>query len=54
MKFKQVEKVFGASHPDPTEIEKAKRVLKVRTKHRLRFAWPCIFSFVAMIMMGIF
>lgn len=27
----QVEKVFSASHPDPREIEKAKKVLKVRT-----------------------
>ncbi|KAF8040050.1 hypothetical protein BT93_B2311 [Corymbia citriodora subsp. variegata] len=26
--IKEVEKVFGASHPDPTEIEKAKKVLK--------------------------
>jgi hypothetical protein len=32
-----VEKVFGASHPDPMEIEKAKKVLKVRTKHLLLF-----------------
>lgn len=53
MKFKQVEKVFGASHPDPAEIEKAKRVLKVRTKHLLHFALPYIFSFIAMIVMGI-
>ena len=30
--IKQVEKVFGVSHPDPMEIEKAKKVLKVRTK----------------------
>lgn len=29
--FKQVERVFGASHPDPLEIEKAKKVLKVRS-----------------------
>ena len=29
LKFKQVEKVFGANHPDPMEIEKAKKVLKV-------------------------
>ncbi|XVF04614.1 hypothetical protein REPUB_Repub05bG0099400 [Reevesia pubescens] len=26
--IKEVEKVFGASHPDPVEIEKAKKVLK--------------------------
>ena len=26
----QVERVFSASHPDPQEIEKAKKVLKVR------------------------
>ncbi|XP_056165335.1 protein EMSY-LIKE 3 isoform X3 [Syzygium oleosum] len=26
--IKEVEKVFGASHPDPSEIEKAKKVLK--------------------------
>lgn len=26
--IKEVERVFGASHPDPTEVEKAKRVLK--------------------------
>ncbi|KAM7502705.1 hypothetical protein LguiB_001609 [Lonicera macranthoides] len=25
---KEVERVFGASHPDPTEVEKAKKVLK--------------------------
>lgn len=37
VKFKQVEKVFGASHPDPIEIEKAKKVLKVRTKHLRQF-----------------
>lgn len=29
--FKQVERVFGASHPDPLEIEKAKKVLRVRS-----------------------
>lgn len=28
---KQVEKVFGSSHPDPHEVEKAKKVLKVRS-----------------------
>lgn len=28
--FEQVEKVFAVNHPDPMEIEKAKRVLKVR------------------------
>ena len=38
MKFDQVEKVFGASHPEPVEIEKAKKVLKVRAKHLLLFA----------------
>lgn len=27
--FEQVEKVFAANHPDPTDVEKAKRVLKV-------------------------
>ncbi|GMH07573.1 hypothetical protein Nepgr_009413 [Nepenthes gracilis] len=26
--IKEVEKIFGASHPDPTEVEKIKRVLK--------------------------
>jgi len=26
----QVERVFSANHPDPLEIEKAKKVLKVR------------------------
>ncbi|GAB4856095.1 Protein EMSY-LIKE 3 [Ancistrocladus abbreviatus] len=26
--IKEVEKIFGASHPDPTEVEKAKKVLK--------------------------
>lgn len=31
----QVEKVFDASHPDPMEIEKAKKALKVRAKHLL-------------------
>lgn len=25
-----MERVFGASHPDPLEVEKAKKVLKVR------------------------
>lgn len=28
--FEQVERVFGANHPDPLEIEKAKKMLKVR------------------------
>ncbi|KAF4359193.1 hypothetical protein F8388_005302 [Cannabis sativa] len=28
--IKEVEKVFGANHPDPMEIEKAKKVLKMR------------------------
>lgn len=36
----QVEKVFGASHPDPMEIEKAKKVLKVRTNNL--YAFICI------------
>ena len=31
-KFEQVERVFNANHPDPLEIEKAKKVLKVRQK----------------------
>lgn len=31
--IKQVEKVFGANHPDPMEIEKAKKVLKVCIVH---------------------
>ncbi|RFS87765.1 hypothetical protein CH426_26470, partial [Klebsiella aerogenes] len=26
--IKEVERVFGASHPDPLEVEKAKKVLK--------------------------
>lgn len=30
-----MEKVFSASHPDPTEIEKAKKVLIVRTSPSL-------------------
>lgn len=30
-KFGQVERVFGANHPDPVEIDKAKKVLKVST-----------------------
>lgn len=30
MEPKQVERVFGTSHPDPVEMEKAKKVLKVR------------------------
>ncbi|PPD88089.1 hypothetical protein GOBAR_DD14990 [Gossypium barbadense] len=29
--IKEVEKVFGASHPDPIEIEKAKKVLKMES-----------------------
>lgn len=35
LQFNQVEKVFDASHPDPMEIEKAKKALKVRAKHLL-------------------
>jgi hypothetical protein len=31
-KFEQVERVFSANHPDPLEIDKAKKVLKVRQK----------------------
>ena len=31
-KFEQVERVFNANHPDPLEIDKAKKVLKVRQK----------------------
>lgn len=31
--FGQVERVFGANHPDPLEIEKAKKVLKVRREN---------------------
>lgn len=27
-----MERVFGASNPDPLEVEKAKKVLKVRSK----------------------
>jgi len=27
----QVEKVFSANHPDPAEVEKAKKVLRVRS-----------------------
>lgn len=41
----QVERVFGAGHPDPLEIEKAKKMLKVR-KHliRLSFSSCSLFS----------
>ena len=35
MEPKQVEKVFTASHPDPMEIEKAKKMLKVNINHFL-------------------
>jgi hypothetical protein len=38
----QVEKVFGASHPDPMEIEKAKKVLKVRTNNL--YVFICVAS----------
>jgi hypothetical protein len=38
-KFEQVERVFNANHPDPLEIEKAKKVLKVRQK-----AWWILLS----------
>ena len=31
-KFEQVERVFNVNHPDPLEIDKAKKVLKVRQK----------------------
>lgn len=44
--LEQVEKVFGANHPDPMEIEKAKKVLKVciflHPKLRLNFSM-CIY-----------
>ena len=38
-KYEQVERVFNANHPDPLEIEKAKKVLKVRQE-----AWWILLS----------
>lgn len=29
LNFGQVERVFGTNHPEPVEVEKAKKVLKV-------------------------
>lgn len=46
-----MEKVFGASHPDPMEIEKAKKVLKVRTNNLYAYL-RCIDFFIAGIVMG--
>lgn len=39
----QVEKVFGASHPDSMEIEKAKKVLRVKIKtENFHFFFPSL------------
>lgn len=50
--FKQVEKVFGASRPDPVEIEKAKKVLKVSIVFLMLFL-RCSTEAIAAIMMDI-
>jgi hypothetical protein len=43
-----VERVFGANHPDPLEIEKAKKVLKVRRENPPKsLAMGCCLSWVS-------
>jgi hypothetical protein len=36
-----VERVFGANHPDPLEIERAKKALKVRRGNPLSLVERC-------------
>lgn len=38
-----MERVFGANHPDPLEIENTKKVLKVNLNFKMIFSFSIIF-----------